>query len=127
MRRPHSWGHDVPIPDTDQFTHASRSIDPTLCPEQINFGKDIGELARNKAMKLYSFYPSSTAHRVWIALDLKGADYELFPVHLQRDGGEPSDESRESASRTAPRLAPLTRWRGKSCGPPLHITFIETN
>lgn len=39
-------------------------------------------------MKLYSFYRSSTAYRVRIALNLKGIDYELVPVHLQRDGGE---------------------------------------
>ena len=39
-------------------------------------------------MKLYSFHRSSAAYRVRIALNLKGVDYELVPVHLQRDGGE---------------------------------------
>jgi len=39
-------------------------------------------------MKLYSFHRSSAAYRVRIALNLKGVDYGLVPVHLQRDGGE---------------------------------------
>ena len=39
-------------------------------------------------MKLYSFHRSSASYRVRIALNLKGVDYELVPVHLQRDGGE---------------------------------------
>lgn len=37
---------------------------------------------------LYSYYRSSCAYRVRIALNLKGLDYEYRPVHLVRDGGE---------------------------------------
>ncbi|SAK40462.1 maleylacetoacetate isomerase [Caballeronia hypogeia] len=39
-------------------------------------------------MKLYSYFRSSAAYRVRIALNLKGLDYEYVPVHLLRDGGE---------------------------------------
>jgi maleylacetoacetate isomerase len=37
---------------------------------------------------LYSYWRSSSAYRVRIALNLKGIDYELIPVHLARKGGE---------------------------------------
>ncbi|APR03103.1 MULTISPECIES: maleylacetoacetate isomerase [Thauera] len=39
-------------------------------------------------MKLYTYFRSSAAYRVRIALHLKGLDYEAVPVHLTRDGGE---------------------------------------
>lgn len=39
-------------------------------------------------MKLYSYFRSSAAYRVRIALNLKGLDYEYAPVHLLRDGGQ---------------------------------------
>lgn len=39
-------------------------------------------------MKLYSYFRSSAAYRVRIALNLKGLSYEYVPVHLLRDGGE---------------------------------------
>src|SRR5690349_2177950 len=38
--------------------------------------------------RLYSYYRSSAAYRVRIALALKGVEYEYVPVHLRRDGGE---------------------------------------
>lgn len=37
---------------------------------------------------LYSYWRSSAAYRVRIALNLKGIAYESRPVHLVRDGGE---------------------------------------
>src|SRR5690349_11099345 len=37
--------------------------------------------------KLYSYFRSSAAYRVRIALNLKGLSYEIVPIHLVRDGG----------------------------------------
>ena len=39
-------------------------------------------------MKLYTYFRSSAAYRVRIALNLKGLSYEAVPVHLLRSGGE---------------------------------------
>lgn len=38
-------------------------------------------------MKLYTFFRSSAAYRVRIALNLKGISYEAVPIHLSKDGG----------------------------------------
>ena len=38
-------------------------------------------------MKLYTYFRSSAAYRVRIALNLKGLPHEMLPVHLTRDGG----------------------------------------
>ena len=38
-------------------------------------------------MKLYSYFRSSAAYRVRIALNLKGIAYETVSVHLVKDGG----------------------------------------
>ena len=40
------------------------------------------------ALKLYTYWRSSAAFRVRIALNLKRLDYESVPKHLLRDGGE---------------------------------------
>lgn len=39
-------------------------------------------------MKLYSFFRSSAAYRVRIALNLKDISYNTVPIHLQKDGGQ---------------------------------------
>ena len=39
-------------------------------------------------LTLYSYFRSSAAYRVRIALNLKGIDHRIVPVHLLRDGGE---------------------------------------
>ncbi|HET9803687.1 MAG TPA: maleylacetoacetate isomerase [Candidatus Acidoferrum sp.] len=38
-------------------------------------------------MKLYSYFRSSAAYRVRIALNLKAIPYEMAAIHLTRDGG----------------------------------------
>ena len=38
-------------------------------------------------LKLYTYFRSSAAYRVRIALNLKSLPYEAVPVHLLRDGG----------------------------------------
>jgi maleylacetoacetate isomerase len=37
---------------------------------------------------LYSFFRSSAAYRVRIALNFKGLDYTIVPIHLSKDGGQ---------------------------------------
>ena len=39
-------------------------------------------------MKLYSYFRSSCAHRVRIALNLKEIDYDIVAIHLVKDGGQ---------------------------------------
>lgn len=39
-------------------------------------------------MKLYSYFRSSAAYRVRIALNLKGLPYEMESIHLTKDGGK---------------------------------------
>ena len=44
-------------------------------------------------MKLYTYYRSSAAYRVRIALNLKGLTVDQIPVHLSRNGGEQRSEA----------------------------------
>lgn len=39
-------------------------------------------------MKLYTYFRSSAAYRVRIALNLKGLQYDMVPIHLTKDGGQ---------------------------------------
>jgi len=38
-------------------------------------------------VKLYTYFRSSAAYRVRIALNLKGLPYDMVPIHLTKDGG----------------------------------------
>ena len=55
--------------------------------------------------KLYSFWRSSAAFRVRIALNLKGMDYQLIPVHLRKNGGEHLSD--EYSNKNPNQLVPL--------------------
>ena len=39
-------------------------------------------------MKLYTYFRSSAAYRVRIALNLKRLSYEMIPIHLTKEGGQ---------------------------------------
>ncbi|MGH8125542.1 MAG: maleylacetoacetate isomerase [Rhodanobacteraceae bacterium] len=53
---------------------------------------------------LYSYWRSSAAYRVRIALNLKGLDYAITPVHLVREGGE--QHTREYRTLNPQQLVP---------------------
>jgi maleylpyruvate isomerase len=58
-------------------------------------------------LKLYTYFRSSAAYRVRIALNLKGLQYEAVPVHLVKDGGQHLSEAyrRINPAATVPSLA----------------------
>jgi maleylacetoacetate isomerase/maleylpyruvate isomerase len=55
--------------------------------------------------KIYSYWRSSAAFRVRIALNLKGMEYEIIPVHLLKNGGEQMSATYEEKNPN--RLVPL--------------------
>ncbi|UVW27613.1 maleylacetoacetate isomerase [Massilia sp. H6] len=52
-------------------------------------------------MKLYTYFRSSAAYRVRIALNLKALDYEAVPVHLVRGGGEHQSDAYRAVNPSA--------------------------
>lgn len=61
----------------------------------------------DEGLKLYSYWRSSAAYRVRIALNLKGLEYAIEPVHLVRDGGQ--QHSDEYAALNPQELVPALR------------------
>lgn len=59
------------------------------------------------ALTLYTYYRSSAAYRVRIALNLKGLKAEQVPIHLVKDGGQQksAEYTRLNPNRTVPALA----------------------
>jgi len=62
-------------------------------------------------MKLYTYFRSSAAFRVRIALNLKGLAYESVPVHLLKDGGQQRKDAYRAINPSAlvPALQDDTR------------------
>ena len=52
-------------------------------------------------MKLYTYFRSSAAYRVRIALNLKGLEAEQIPVHLLNNGGEQHSEAYRQINASA--------------------------
>ena len=56
-------------------------------------------------LRLYSYWRSSAAYRVRIALNLKKLPHEIIPVHLVKDGGQ--HHSAEFAGMNPQQLVPI--------------------
>lgn len=56
-------------------------------------------------MQLYSYFRSSAAFRVRIALELKGLPFDIVPVHLLKEGGQ--QRTPEYLARNPDGLVPL--------------------
>ena len=62
-------------------------------------------------MKLYTYFRSSAAYRVRIALNLKGLQYEAVPVHLVKGGGEQKQDAYRAVNPNA--LLPSLELEGE--------------
>ena len=62
-------------------------------------------------LTLYSYWRSSAAYRVRIALNLKGLAFKTIPVHLVRQGGEQLGEAYRSINPQG--LVPVLLHRGE--------------
>ena len=58
-----------------------------------------------EGLRLYSYWRSSAAYRVRIALNLKGLPHEIIPVHLTANGGE--QHSADYAQLNPQELVPI--------------------
>ncbi len=59
-----------------------------LCNNDRLISTRVGEAAVDDGLILYTYWRSSAAYRVRIALNLLGLAYETRPVHLVHDGGQ---------------------------------------
>ena len=62
-------------------------------------------------LKLYSYWRSTAAYRVRIALNLKRLSYQMIPVHLVKDGGQ--QHKPEYLEQNPQGLVPLLDDNGK--------------
>ncbi|MCO5112946.1 MAG: maleylacetoacetate isomerase [Bdellovibrionaceae bacterium] len=64
------------------------------------------------SLQLYSYFRSSSAFRVRIALNIKGLNYEYLPIHLLNNGGEQNSTDYKKLNPKAE--VPLLLHDGKS-------------
>ena len=64
---------------------------------------------RDDGVKLYSYWRSSAAYRARIALNLKGIDYEIVPVHLPGDEQRTDDYRSVNPQQLVPVLVDRSR------------------
>ncbi len=75
---------------------------------------------------LYSYYRSSSSYRVRLALNLKGLDYKIKPVHLLKGGGEQHKE--EYRKMNAAGRIPLLEHVGHFVAQSMAIVeYLEEN
>ncbi|MFN4291313.1 MAG: maleylacetoacetate isomerase [Permianibacter sp.] len=70
-------------------------------------------------LRLYTYFRSSAAYRVRIALNLKGLSYESVPVHLLRGGGE--QRGADYRARNPQGLVPFLETEAGGVGQSLAI------
>lgn len=66
--------------------------------------------SNTSALSLYTYFRSSAAYRVRIALNLKGLAYQSIPVHLTKEGGQQFQADYQS--KTPHPLVPLLDDKG---------------
>ena len=74
-------------------------------------------------MKLYTYFRSSAAYRVRIALNLKGLPYEAVPVHLLKDGGGQLKEDYRAVNPSA--LVPTLQDEGEGATVTQSMAILE--
>lgn len=77
-------------------------------------------------LKLYSYWRSTAAYRVRIALNIKRLSYQTIPVHLVKDGGE--QHKPEYRAKNPQGLVPLLEDNGKYLSQSLAICeYLDEN
>ena len=74
---------------------------------------------RMQALELYHYWRSSASYRVRIALNLKGLDYQIHPIHLLEDGGQQHNAEYRRINPQA--LVPTLVHNGHAIGQSLAI------
>jgi maleylacetoacetate isomerase len=77
-------------------------------------------------LTLYSYYRSSASYRARIALNLKGVDYKIEPVHLLEKGGHQNSERYQAMNpmRQVPTLVHGDRVIGQSIAIAVYVDQV---